>query len=225
MTFSGLYIISFLLISDSYDSKKINLGVIIGMILPDLDLLTKYINSNLLHHGMVFHSIISIFLLYLFLLIFNELNNKINIRLVNGVLIGMIIHVVFDILLSIGTILIFWPLPISSTIEIYRLEFNNNALYLIASIQFLCFRFLSHNLLSKTIESNKLSKETYNYIYNISRWIKIQTGILVLFISMYFIGMTFSFILMDICIFITTIMALYLSISIKELTTEDKIIG
>ena len=77
MTFTGLYIIIFLIISELYNFNKINLGIFIGIIIPDLDLALKYINIYPSYHGSIFHSIIFIVIFNLSLLIINEFNKKI----------------------------------------------------------------------------------------------------------------------------------------------------
>jgi len=226
MTFTGLYIIAFLIISELSNFNKINLGILIGIIIPDLDVLLKYINIHQFYHGSILHSIIFIVLFYIFLLIINELNKKIiNNVIINGIFIGMLLHVILDILFSLGPILIYWPLPISPAEPLYNLQFNSNILYFIAFLQFLSLRFFGYKVILKIIHAKNLPRESYESINIISYWTKLQTAILLLFIFMYLIDVKFSTLLMDFCMFPSMIIALYFLFRIKGLTSEDIIIG
>ena len=73
MIYTGFYIIAVMLISELYKSIKLNLGIIIGIIIPDLVIFLNYLKSQTYFHGEFSHSIISIILIYIVLLIFNEL--------------------------------------------------------------------------------------------------------------------------------------------------------
>lgn len=226
MTFTGLYIIAILIILELSNFNKINLGILIGIIIPDLDVLLKYISIHESYHGSILHSIIFIALFYLFLLIINELNKKfINKVIINGIFIGMLLHIILDILFSLEPILIYWPLPISPTEPLYSLQLSSNILYFIAFLEFISLRFFGHKMILKIINGKNLPRESYGSINIISYWIKLQTAILLLFISMYLIDVKFSIVLMDFCMFSSIIIALYFLYRIKELTSEDIIIG
>lgn len=226
MTFIGLYIIIFLIISELYNFNKINLGIFIGIIIPDLDLILKYINVHTLYHGSILHSIIFIVLLYLSLLIINELNKKIiNNIIINGIFFGMLLHIILDILLSTGSILFYWPLPISAIKPLYEVYLSNNILYLIGSLQIIFLRFFGYKMIMKIINKSDLSKTSYASINLISYWMKVQTTILLLFIFMYFFDVKFSIILMDFCMFSSMLIAIYFLYKTRELTSEDLIIG
>ena len=226
MTFIGLYIILFLAISKLYNFNKMNLGILIGIILPDLDIILKHINIHSSYHGSIMHSIIFIIIFYIFLLIINELNEKIiNKVIINGIFLGMLLHVVLDIFISSQPILFYWPLPISAIESVYIFELNNNALYFSWFIQLLAFRYLGYKMIIKILNKNNYPENSNFNINIISHWMKFQSTILLSFIFMYFFKIEFSIILMDICIFCSIIVAIYFLYKIRALTDEDLIIG
>ena len=226
MTFLGLYIIIFLIILELYNFNKINLGILIGIILPDLDLILKYINIYPSYHGSILHSIIFIVILYISLLIVKELNEKIiNNIIINGIFFGMLLHIILDILLSSGSILFYWPLPIPPIKPFYNLYNNNNILYFIGCLQIISLRYFGHKMIIRILNRNTSTKNFYFSINLISYWMKFQTTILLLLIFMYFFGVEFSTILMDFCMFSSMLIALYFLYKIRELTNEDLIIG
>ena len=99
MIYTGFYIISALFVIHKLSTfSKINLGIIMGLMVPDLDILFKYLNSSSDIHGGPFHSIIFSLLLFIGLLIARELNKeKFNGKIINGLFIGMLIHIFLDI--------------------------------------------------------------------------------------------------------------------------------
>ena len=226
MTFIGLYIIIFLIITELYNFNKINLGIFIGIIIPDLDLVLKYINIHSSYHGSIFHSIILIVIINLSLLIINELNKKIiNNIIINGIFLGMLLHIILDILLSSGSILFYWPLPIAPVEPFYSLYIDNNALYFLGCLQLLFLRYFGHKMIVKIINKNSMNKDSYSTINVISYWMKFQTTILLSFIFMYFLEVEFLTILMDFCMFSSMLIALYFLYKTRALTSEDLIIG
>ena len=226
MTFTGLYIIIFLIISELYNSNKINLGILIGIIIPDLDIILKYIDIHPLYHGSILHSIVFMILFYLSLLMINELNKKIiNNIIINGIFFGMLLHIILDILFSSGSMLLYWPLPISPIEPFYNLYLNNNILYFLGCLQFISLRFFGYKIILKITNRSNLSQSSYESINLISDWMTLQTIILLLFIFMYFINMKFSMILMDFYMFSSMLIILYFLYRTKELTREDIIIG
>ena len=77
MIYTGFYIISALFVINKLSTfSKINLGIIMGLMIPDLDILFKYLNFNNDFHGGAFHSIFFSTLIFICLLIISEFNNK-----------------------------------------------------------------------------------------------------------------------------------------------------
>tara|TARA_Y100000588_G_C13948204_1_gene793078 strand:- start:81 stop:761 length:681 start_codon:yes stop_codon:yes gene_type:complete len=226
MTFIGLYIIVFLIISELYNFNKINLGILIGIIIPDLDLILKYFNIHSSYHGSILHSILFMLIFYISLLIINELNKKIiNNIIINGIFLGMLLHIILDIILSSGSILFYWPLPISPIEPLYSLYTNNNILYLLGCVQLLLLRYFGHKMIIKILNKNNPSEKFYFSINLISYWMRFQTTVLLSFILMYFFKIEFSTILMDFCMLASMLTAIYFLYKTRELTNEDIIIG
>ena len=87
---------------------------ILGLTIPDLDtILINFILLNNTNHSNTFaHSIISILLVYLILLIIYEINKKSKyLNLANGITLGMLLHISLDLIISLNSMNIFWPLP------------------------------------------------------------------------------------------------------------------
>ena len=106
--------------------KLLSTSIIIGIILPDLDLILDFILSLFLNFNFldkpyishsIFHSLFMIPFLSLLILIYLEYKNKNNSNIVIGISMGMIIHIILDII-TLKPIGIFYPL--------FNLELNFN---------------------------------------------------------------------------------------------------
>ena len=74
MIYTGFYIIAALFIIKKFSNiSKINLGIIMGLMIPDLGIFLKYLNLYKDYHGTIFHSIIFALILFALLLIISEL--------------------------------------------------------------------------------------------------------------------------------------------------------
>ena len=93
---------------------------LIGLLIPDLDTIIIYLNFLNINNHTFGHSIISVLIIYLLLLIIYEVyKDKKILNLANGIVSGMLLHISFDILISINHLNIFWPLPFNA-ISIYN---------------------------------------------------------------------------------------------------------
>jgi len=117
---------------------------LIGLLLPDIDTIIIYLNfSNINPDNHTFgHSIFSVLLIYLILLIIYEIyKDKVYLNLANGIISGMLLHIFLDILISINLVNIFWPLPFNA-ISIYDNIFIQYYLKTYVNILiFLLFRY------------------------------------------------------------------------------------
>ena len=224
MIYTGFYIIAVILVSELYKSIKLNLGIIIGIIIPDLVIFLNYFNFQTSFHGEFSHSIISIILIYIILLIANELL-KINSKIINGIFIGMLLHIAFDIVFSVGIISFYWPLPISPINPLYEINLTTNHLYLIACFQFFTLRVFGHKILFELIKNNNLPSKCYNNINIISKWISLQTFFILLFLLMYILSINFYVDLINFCLLCSLMISVYFLYNIKEITIKEFIIG
>ena len=78
MIYTGFYIISTLFVIHKYSTfSKSNLGIIMGLMVPDLDIFFKYLALSKNLHGGPLHSTILALFIFIFLLIIHE-SKKIN---------------------------------------------------------------------------------------------------------------------------------------------------
>ena len=95
MIYTGFYIISTLFVIHKYSTfSKSNLGIIMGLMVPDLDIFFKYLALSKNLHGGPLHSIILALIIFIVLLIIHE-SKKINLskKIINGFFIGIIAHI------------------------------------------------------------------------------------------------------------------------------------
>jgi len=228
MIYTGFYIIAVMLISELYKSIKLNLGIIIGIIIPDLVIFLNYFNFQTSFHGEFSHSIVTITLIYIFLLISNELlksNSKINSKIINGIFMGMLFHIIFDIIFSVGMIPFYWPLPISPIYPLYEINLFSNYYYLIACFQFFTLRVFGHKILFELIKNKNLPSKCYNNVNIISKWISLQTIFILLFLFMHILGINFYVDLINFCLLCSLMISVYFLYNIKEITIKEFIIG
>ena len=127
MIHTGINALIGLQLSHLFKNRKLlSTSIIIGIILPDLDLILDFILSLFLNFNFldkpyishsIFHSLFMIPFLSLLILIYLEYKNKNNSNIVIGISMGMIIHIIFDII-TLNPIGIFYPL--------FNLELNFN---------------------------------------------------------------------------------------------------
>ena len=130
---------------------------ILGLTIPDLD--TLLINFNLLNNiynsNTFGHSIISILLLYLILLIIYEISKKSKyLNLANGIVLGMLLHISLDVVISLSSMNIFWPLPFNSIYLYDNLFFRYYLKTYINIITFILFRYFYFQTIEFIIQNN-----------------------------------------------------------------------
>ena len=227
MIYTGFYIISALFVIHKLSTfSKINLGIIMGLMVPDLDILFKYLNSSSDIHGGPFHSIIFSLLLFIGLLMARELNKeKFNGKIINGLFIGMLIHIFLDILISGGKILFYWPLPIAGVDSVFQLNLDSDFFYILSCIQFLLFRYSGYRLILILIKTKHISSFSAKYINTISKFMRIQLVFFLLFLVMLILKIQFSATLIDFSMLLSISFALYFLNMMKGLFNKELIIG
>ena len=161
---------------------------LLGLVLPDIDTLSiefKLLSLN--SHNTFGHSIILALLIYLILLIVYEVNKKNKyLNLSNGLMLGMLLHIFSDSIISINPINIFWPLPFNS-INLY-----DNILihyYLKIYINIFLF-FLFRYFFFYSIECNLNSKYKNGYLIKLLSFsMKIEYFIILLYIFTILFGL------------------------------------
>jgi len=184
--------------------KLLSTSIIIGMILPDLDLILDFVLSLILKFNFldephisnsIFHSLFMIPFLSLLILIYLEYKNKNNSNIVIGLSTGMIIHIIFDII-TLNSIGIFYPLfdlgsnfDLNNYITIQIPEIITKILY--------AFDFFFFRLYTWIVIDLIISHENNNFqiIKKLTIWMKIQLYIFLLFLLLIYLGIdesTFS---------------------------------
>ena len=171
--------------------KLLSMSIIIGMILPDLDLildfiLSLFLNFNFLNEpyisNAIFHSLFMIPFLSLLILIYLEYKNKNNANIVIGLSIGMIIHIIFDII-TLNSIGIFYPLfdlgsnlNLNDYLNFQIPEIITKILYAFDFFFFRLYTWMIINLIISHKDDNS------KIIKKLTIWMKIQLYIFLLFL-------------------------------------------
>ena len=166
---------------------------LIGSILPDTDIIiagilsffTSIEYSVAVAHRTFSHSIITTTFLYLCLITLSEFKGNKNIRVIaNGIALGIISHILIDLLFWFEGIKLFWPLPISE-VNIWKHlpfqipEFFHNLMFL---LEFVFFRLLAYQLIQLLI--NNPLNQSY-YLKPLTLWMKSESYFFItFFISM-----------------------------------------
>lgn len=158
--------------------------LLIGISIPEIDSIFVFIsnifassdNKIYLFDKNLTHSIISIGIIYLlFLIIYEIKKNDSILKAGNGIVFGMIINITFDLLIRIGNIDIFWPLPIA-TIEKY--QYSNIMFNTFLIMEFIFFRLMYNEFINLILKKG----ESSSYIKYLSYWMKILTLFIFIFL-------------------------------------------
>ena len=227
MIFTGFYIISSLFVFHKYSTfSKMNLGIVIGLMIPDLDIFFKYFDSSENLHGGPLHSIILALIIFIFLLIMNEIKkNHFSKKIINGLFIGIVAHIFFDILISGQKISFYWPLPINPVDSLFDLKISSNALYIISCIQFLVFRYIGHRLIILLMKLNFPILKQGRAIRIISNFMKMQLLFFLFFLLLFVLKIKYSILLIDFSMLCSIIFSLYFLYILKDIFNKEAIIG
>ena len=208
MAQSGLHTyIAFKLRSKTGKKPWFFYSFLFGSILPDIDIVISYLLKikNLLYYNnsndniyflnsnywfnynlSIFHSIITLSLIYLFLLVYYEVKKKKSIlNIANGIFLGISLHILVDILFFFRPVQILWPLHLIDIQPIniwgqFNIPYFFISLYL--SLEFLFFRLIAFYL-TEIVLNNKGTGNTY--IKMLSKMMKIEGILFVLFIFIF----------------------------------------
>ena len=193
MAYTSIHAIIGLKIENIIPKNKYFLtSIIIGLIIPDFDLILKYIFDifNILEvSNSIFHSIFMIPIISLLILIYSELKQKKGLKLIAiGVAIGMMIHIILN-LITFQSVGIFYPLiDVESNLvlnEYLNIQFNDNYYKWICASEFFFFRLYGWMIVQKIIKN---PFNNYRLINKINLWIKLELYIFVLFLLLIYFG-------------------------------------
>ena len=180
MAFTGIYaLLGFKLSSYFKPQRHIHSSIATGAIIPSIDILLLPLFLLLGIEGSTSswsHSVFTISIVALGLFALSEYKKKSTYRQIGkGLTIGMLLHVVLDLILSSENIYIFWPLPINRFSTIIS-TFSNMSIFFYL-IDFFFIRLLASFMLNSIL------------ITNIGhRWIAVALSYL-MSLQLYFIGL------------------------------------
>jgi len=177
MAQTGLHLITSLTFKKfTIDSKWSLSAILIGAIIPDIDIIIVYLSSlfleieysKLLFHQTFSHSIFTISILYFIIAFLSELqNNSLYKYLGKSLVFGMIIHIMFDTLFHINEIHLFWPLPLGKINFWNSLDIKIKSTLL--SLEFIFFRIYAWILINLMLSK---SNTTMWYLKYLCIWMK-----------------------------------------------------
>jgi len=205
MAQTGLHtFISFKIFKKPIKKQWFLYSFLLGSILPDLDLITSFLHKSFIlitshnyptkiglitnqHYFInydlnIFHSLITASLLYLIILIFYEIKkSKSILNFANGLLMGILLHVLIDVFLFLRPVQIFWPLNIAGIkpIDLWgatNIPFIIFSLYL--SLEFIFFRYIASKIIEIILSENDSKSK---YILITSKWMKYQIYLFIFF--------------------------------------------
>ena len=202
-----ILIISIQIIKRNNYFNLFTMGYLLGILFTESDYLFKLLDyflykfsypiTNL--YNAFSHSIITISLVFIILLIVSEYKKSYTTKIIaNGMMFGYITHVVIDIIFSFISITIFWPLPVEP-IRLYEIKFINLYYFISSIITLGLIRYFLWTL----NESILLSRHnTFSIVKTIFKWMKNQIYFLILIVTFYLIKFDYYMMIYDL---ITTI--------------------
>ena len=212
---SHIYVSILLKNNQIFKDKWLFPAFLLGSIIPDIDYFFSKLDSiiyipvslDLLNKTFA-HSIFTIIFIYLLLLILYEIKkNKNLLHIANGILFGMLFHVIIDTFLWYDKINIFWPLPFEP-IHIWKnIKIPQFIIIIMQTFEFIFFRAFAYYSIKTII--NYPGKNKY-FIKPLTIWMKTESYFIGLFvICAYFLNYYYLYIVFFIGYVPSLIMTLY----------------
>ncbi|OUW60770.1 MAG: hypothetical protein CBD58_04180 [bacterium TMED198] len=188
MAFTGIYaLLGFKLSSYFKPQRYIHSSIATGAIIPSIDILLLPLFLLLDIEGSTSswsHSVFTISILTLSLFALSEYKkNSIYRQVGKGLAIGMLLHVVLDLILSSENVYIFWPLPINRFSTMISTLSNMNIIFYL--IDFFFIRLLASFMLNSILITNI----GHRWIaIALSYLMSLQLYFILLFILLFFAG-------------------------------------
>ncbi len=164
-------------------------SMLIGSIMPDMDtvlipfflIFFNFKDIEILILKTFSHNIFFALFVYLLINIINELKKN-NLQYISsGVAIGILIHIIVDLFLSLDPINIFWPLPIKSINIWNNITIPNHLTQLIMLFEFILFAWYFWLLIDKHITNPTSNSWIITYLNQWKRF-ELYFFLIVLFI-------------------------------------------
>ena len=178
------------------NNKLLLPSILFGAILPDIDILFVAIatifslvpNPEFVFHRTFTHSFFTLTTIYLLFQIIGEYKNNLSIKSIGrGISIGILSHIIADTFFWFKGIHFLWPLPIGHFNLWESFSINPIVHRIILAFEFICFRYIGWHLI-KVYLKNPVAP--YQYILIISKWMKIEALLFIIFIILAIINIS-----------------------------------
>jgi len=163
-------------------------SIIIGSLLPDLDIIlvaissifTSIEKSTEIFHRTFSHSFFSLIIIYLLFMIAGEAKKDSQLKTIGkGITIGILLHIIVDTFLWFHGIHFLWPLPVTEFNLWKSMHIPVIMMNLILSTEFLFFRIYAWFLINQYL-SNPVGHSWF--IKFIIKWMKIESILFFIFL-------------------------------------------
>ena len=158
---------------------------LLGSILPDIDYLFSKLHELInISYPLSFinktftHSILTTILIYLLLLIAYEIKkNKNIINLANGLITGISLHIIIDLVFFLEPLDLFWPLPINS-IYLWEIQLPTYIYKTMLALEFVFFRWFAYYSINVILHH----PEGKGYLIKLQTlWMKLELYLIIIF--------------------------------------------
>jgi len=169
--FTGIILSKFL----KYEKELIP-SLIFGLILPDIDIIFVAIGLVGFKSTFIMHSVFFTTIIYLVFLSLSEITSNKKFEIIGkGISIGILIHIIMDILFWFKAVYLFWPFETNYAL----IEYNNDFLInILLALEFILFRAYGWFLIKKFIDNPRKGGWFIKYI---SKWTKTEFFLFLLF--------------------------------------------
>tara|TARA_B100001250_G_C19679662_1_gene735262 strand:+ start:167 stop:850 length:684 start_codon:yes stop_codon:yes gene_type:complete len=224
MAQSGIHAFSGIILSKYFKQQEwLAPSIMIGAMLPDIDIvfsafafiLGKSIEgSELIFHRTFTHSIFTVIATYLVFLCIAEIKSDTKFRIIGkGVCMGILLHIILDLLFWFKGVRLFWPLP-ADPINLWNFNLPELFFKIIFSLEFILFRIYGWYLINSFI---KYPANQGWFIKYISRWINIEFILFVISVAYIYLNIPGYKIFFTIMYIPSLVMALISTYILREI--------
>ena len=175
--FTGIILSKFL----KYEKELIP-SLIFGLILPDIDIIFVVMGLITFKSTFLMHSVFFTTIIYLVFLSLSEITSNKKFEIIGkGISIGILIHIIMDILFWFKAVYLFWPFETNYTL----IEYNNDFIInILLALEFILFRAYGWFLVKKYIDNPIRGGWFIKYI---SKWTKIEFFLFLFFVLLIYL--------------------------------------
>tara|TARA_Y100000766_G_scaffold23414_2_gene16324 strand:- start:10721 stop:11413 length:693 start_codon:yes stop_codon:yes gene_type:complete len=188
---TSIYALIGILISQKLKNRLyFSTSFILGLMIPDLDvvldfILSLFFNFNFSYESYInntlFHSLLLIPFISLGILIYQEIKNKKQYNVVIGITLGFLFHIIFDVI-SFQPVAIFFPLPLESKLNLNHFISFKVPIYfknISNLLTIIIFRLYTWKVINLILNQSKKYKRL---VKKLTVWMKVQLYLFLIFI-------------------------------------------